>query len=344
MLLLSLCCLLLFFFLPPRRVLAQSLTPCAAVTPTAVPGILVGHATSREHHTGCTAILAPEGFTPGVAVPGFAPGSRETDLMRTDSLVDAVHGILLSGGSAFGLAAADGIVRFLREQGHGFAMPHGVIPIVAGAVLYDLDQNTRAGTLPDAAMGYRAAQAANPEPVAQGRVGAGTGARCGRLFSMGEGNRTSPGGLGCAGVVRPDGLIVSALVVVNALGNVHHPETGAWLAGGRDAQGTPLDREAMLASLALDNEGGGNTVLSVVVTNACLDKQGANRLARMAAAGLPRSIRPAHLIYDGDIVFALAAKKEKAPGAYAENLIGTLAAEAVAHAAANAVAGEDQNR
>ncbi len=339
MLLIILGCFVLLVFAAPRVALAQPLSPHASVTLTAVPGLLVGHATSAEHHTGCTAILMPEGFTPGVAVPGFAPGSREIDLMRTDSLVDAVHGILLSGGSAFGLAAADGIVGFLREQGHGFVMPHAVIPLVAGAVLYDLDGNTKAGILPDASMGYQAAQAASRAPVAQGRVGAGTGARCGRLFSGYKDSQTSPGGLGCAGVVRPDGLIITALVVVNALGNVHHPETGDWLAGGRDAHGLPLGHEAMLAALAGHKEGGGNTVLGVVATNACLDKQGTNRLARMATAGLPRSIRPAHLTYDGDIVFALAAKKATPPGTYAENLIGTLAAEAMAHAAANAVCG-----
>lgn len=127
-------------------------------TLTAINGLLAGHATDDRNHTGCTAILCPQGFTPGIAVPGFAPGCRETELMRPESQVDTVHGLLLAGGSAFGLAAADGVMRFLREQGHGFAMPHGVIPIVPGAVIYDLDMNARPGVLPDADMGYAAAR------------------------------------------------------------------------------------------------------------------------------------------------------------------------------------------
>ena len=130
-------------------------------TLTAIDGLLAGHATDDRNHTGCTAILCPQGFTPGIAVPGFAPGCRETELMRPESQVDTVHGLLLAGGSAFGLAAADGVMRFLREQGHGFAMPHGVIPIVPGAVIYDLDMNARPGVLPDADMGYAAARAAS---------------------------------------------------------------------------------------------------------------------------------------------------------------------------------------
>ena len=332
----SLCCLLLFAF-PVTAFSASSDQADSAVTLTAVPGLLVGHSTDTEHHTGCTVVLTPEGFTPGVHVPGFAPGSRETDLMRTDSLVDAVHGIVLSGGSAFGLAAADGVVRFLREAGHGYVMPHATIPIVAGAVIYDLDQNTKPGLLPDADMGYKTAQSASAQAVGQGRVGAGTGSRCGRLFSRKSGFQSSPGGVGSAGFRRPDGLIVSALVVVNALGNVHNPDTGEWLAGGRDASGKALDAKAMYDSLALHKKPSSNTVLVVVATNARLDKQGTNRLARMAAAGLPRAIRPAHLLYDGDIVFALSSKTASKPDAYAENLIGALAAEAVAHAAANAV-------
>ena len=134
-------------------------------TLTAIDGLLAGHATDDRNHTGCTAILCPQGFTPGIAVPGFAPGCRETELMRPESQVDTVHGLLLAGGSAFGLAAADGVMRFLREQGHGFAMPHGVIPIVPGAVIYDLDMNARPGVLPDADMGYAAARAASKRAV-----------------------------------------------------------------------------------------------------------------------------------------------------------------------------------
>ncbi len=202
-------------------------------TLTAIDGLLAGHATDAANHTGCTAILCPEGFTPGIAVPGFAPGCRETELMRPESLVDRVHGLVLAGGSAFGLAAADGVVRFLREQGTGFVMPHGIVPIVGGAVIYDLDMNGRAGLLPDAAMGYAAAEAASTAPVAQGSVGAGAGARCGRLFFARGEKATQKCGLGSA-VERYDGILVAALTVVNALGNIHDPRTGAFLAGGAE--------------------------------------------------------------------------------------------------------------
>lgn len=309
-------------------------------TLTAIPGIRVGHVTDTENHTGCTAVLCPEGFTPGVTVPGFAPGSRETDLLRAESTVDVIHGVLLAGGSAFGLAAADGIVRYLREGGFGLVMEQLVIPLVPGAVIYDLDRNKKAGILPDSAMGYHAAQQANNAPVLQGLVGAGTGARCGRLFSslpkQGNHDHTSPGGLGSAAFER-QGLQVAALVVVNALGNVHDPDTGAWLAGGVDAKDSPLNKERMYTALSGSEISTTNTVLTVVATNACLNKQETNRLARMAAAGLPRSIRPAHLPYDGDIVFALSSKNACKPNQYPESLIGALAAESVAHAAANAI-------
>lgn len=312
------------------------------LTLTDVAGINVGHATDSANGTGCTAVLCPEGCTPGVAVPGFAPGSRETELMRADSRVDTVHGLVLAGGSAFGLAAADGVTRYLKESGVGLVMPHGRVPLVPGAVIYDLDGNGKAGELPDATMGYAAAKAASRAPVAQGRVGAGTGARCGRLFAAlspadGVSAATSPGGLGSAGR-RLHGVTVAALVVVNALGNVHDPDTGEWLAGGVDTEGLPLSAQAMYAALATERPGTGNTVLAVVATDAPLDKAAACRFARMAAAGLPRAIRPAHLTFDGDIVFALAARPQGGRGSLQEDLLGALGAEAVARAAALAVA------
>ena len=300
---------------------------------------MAGHATDTANRTGCTAVLCPDGFTPGVAVPGFATGSREIELLRSESLVESVHGIMLSGGSAFGLGAADGAVRFLREQGRGFVMPHGVIPLVSAAVIYDLDMNRRPGFLPDADMGYDAARAASTAPVMQGSVGAGTGARCGRLFLIHGGVEcTEKSGLGSALTTRK-GVLVGALVVVNAMGNVYDPGDGRFLAGGRDAQGRPFDRECMLTALAEENLPRNNTVLAVVATNAPLDKVQTNRLARMAGAGLARVLRPAHLVYDGDVVFALAAKTALAPesGPWTESLLGAMAAEAVARAAANAV-------
>jgi L-aminopeptidase/D-esterase-like protein len=270
---------------------------------------------------------------------GFAPGSRETELLRPESTVDTVHGLLFAGGSAFGLAATDGVVRFLCEQGTGLAMPHAVIPLVPAAVIYDLDMNRKAGSLPDAAMGYAAAMAASDAPLAEGAVGAGTGARCGRLFNPGNGpDRTEKSGLGSA-LLEWRGIRVAALVVVNSLGNVHDPASGVFLAGGRDRVGRPREREAMLAALAGENLPRSNTVLTVVATNAPLDKVQATRLARMAGTGLARGIRPAHLAYDGDLVFALASRRPlpAEAGAWTDSLIGTLGAEAVAQAVVRAV-------
>lgn len=310
-------------------------------TLTAVPGLLAGHATDPSNHTGCTAVLCPQGFTPGIAVPGFAPGCRETELMRPESQVDTVHGLLLAGGSAFGLAAADGVMRFLREQGHGFPMPHGTIPIVPGAVIYDLDLNGRPGVLPDAAMGYAAARAASGAPLAEGAVGAACGARCGRLFGLCRDAAGKPldlsdkSGLGSVCLERR-GLQVAALVVLNALGNVYDAR-GRFLAGGRYADGRPVPHEQALDALAGEIPAG-NTVLTVVATNVPLDKTRCSRLARMAATGLARHIIPAHLLFDGDIVFALASQQPlpEGCGPWNESLLGALAADAVAAAVCRA--------
>jgi len=307
-------------------------------TLTAIPGLLVGHATDTANGTGCTVLLCPDGFTPGIAVPGFAPGTRETDLMRPEALADAVHGILLAGGSAFGLAAAEGVVRWLRERHYGYATPCGNVPLVPGAVIYDLDTNRKPGVLPDAAMGYTAALAACTNPVMQGRVGAGTGARCGRLFGLEDLSRTSPGGVGSA-LVEWCGIQVGALVVVNALGNVRDPDTREWLAGGVDKNGQPFSREASLTLLGSNAMPVNNTVLAVVATNAPLDKTRTSRLAHMAGAGLARVIEPAHLTFDGDVVFALSNKRPLPDDVqrWSDNLLGALGAEVVAHAAVNAV-------
>lgn len=307
-------------------------------TLTAVEGLLVGHATDAINHTGCTAVLCPEGFTPGLAVPGFAPGCRETELMRPESLVDRVHGLMLAGGSAFGLAAADGLMRFLSERGKGFVMPHGVVPIVGGAVIYDLDMNGRPGALPDAAMGYAAAENSSDRPVEQGSTGVGTGARCGRLFFARGEQALWKSGLGSA-AERHGGVIVAAMTVVNALGNVHDPATGAFLAGGRRPDGTPFGEAELRESLAGGDAPASNTVLTVVATNAPLDKAQTSRLARMAGTGLARCLRPAHLTLDGDIVFALASRRPLPAGVgpWTEDLLGSMGADAVARAVVAAV-------
>ena len=306
-------------------------------TLTAIQGILVGHATDQDNTTGCTAVLCPEGFTPGVSVPGFAPGSRETELLRPHSPIEAIHGIMLSGGSAFGLAAADGTVQFLREQGHGRATTYGLVPLVAGAVVYDLDVNAKPGTLPDAAMGYAAAAAAHGGPVEQGRVGAGTGVSCGRLFRIFNSRCSMPAGLASC-LEERKGIQVAALVVVNALGNVHDPETGAWIAGGRDISGKPYGKKQLYAALNGEPEED-NTMLVIVATNVPLDKAQTGRLAHMAGTGIARCIRPAHLTRDGDVVFALASRRDlpSGTGGWSESLLGAMGAEAVAKATVSAV-------
>lgn len=305
------------------------------MTLTDVRGVLVGHATGRG--TGCTAVLCPEGFTPGVYLPGFAPGTRDLDLMRAENTVDEVHGLYLGGGSAFGLAGADGVVRWLRERGAGLVMPDARIPLVPGAIIYDLDRQEKPGELPDAAMGYAAARAAHAGSVEQGQVGAGTGARCGRLFSLlphaaGGHDFTSPGGVGSWGL-RAGDVLVTALAVVNCLGAVHDPETGTWLAGGVERDGARLPADTVWRLLERPGPEG-NTALAVVATNARLSKTGANRAARMASVGLGRAIRPAHLSFDGDVVFLLARRDGVAAS---EDMVGALAAEALGRAVAAAV-------
>ncbi len=305
------------------------------VPPTAVPGVRVGHAHNLDARTGCTVVLAPpQGAVAGVDQRGGAPGTRETDALRPVHLVDRVHAVLLTGGSAFGLAAADGVMRALAEQGVGFDTGVVRVPIVPAAVLFDL----RVGrpTWPDADMGYGAVQAARGGPVPQGRVGAGAGATVGKLRGP---EHAMPGGLGVAGVQLPHGLIVSALAVVNALGQVVHPTTGAPIAGARDDAGRVAASLALLTALAEHQVRLGfraaahNTTLAVVVTNAQLDKAGATKVAQMAQNGLGRALRPAHTMLDGDTVFALATGQVPAD----VSIVGAWAAEVVAWAIVRAV-------
>ncbi len=304
------------------------------VPPTAVPGVRVGHAHDAEARTGCTVILAPrQGAVAGVDQRGGAPGTRETDALRPVHLVDRAHAVLLTGGSAFGLAAADGVMRALAEQGVGFDTGVARVPIVPAAVLFDL--HVGRATWPDADMGYRAVQAAHAGPVAQGRVGAGIGATVGKLLGP---ERAMPGGVGVAGVRLPRGLIVSALAVVNALGQVVHPDTGQPIAGARDPEGRVVEPRALLTAwaerpTALDFRAAEHTTLVVVVTNARLDKAAATKVAQMAQNGLARALRPAHTMLDGDTVFALATGEVPADA----SLVGAWAAEVTAWAIVQAV-------
>jgi L-aminopeptidase/D-esterase-like protein len=293
---------------------------------TDVPGVAVGHFTDTRRPTGCTAVLTEEGAVCGVDVRGGAPGSRETALLDPVNTVAAVHGILLAGGSAFGLDAASGVMRFLEERGRGFAVGALRVPIVPAAILFDLGVGD-ARIRPDAAAGYAAAIGAASGPVAEGNVGAGDGATVGKLWGM---EHAMKGGLGTASVRLPNGLVVAAVVAVNAVGDVRDPEGGRLLAGARSADGRSLrgSMRALIAGDAPPAVMGGNTTLAVVATNATLTKAQATRVATMAQDGLARTIEPVHTPWDGDTVFALATGRMAA----SELLVGALAAEVTARA------------
>jgi L-aminopeptidase/D-esterase-like protein len=268
---------------------------------TDVPGIKVGHWTNLEDITGCTVVLSEAGVTPGVDVRGGAPGTIETDLMRPGNLVNVVHGILLSGGSAFGLAAQTGVVQWLEEHGIGLEFANQRIPIVPGAILFDLNIGNPKSR-PGVKEGYAAAEAAKGGPVEQGSVGAGTGAVVAKLLRTGG----TKGGVGTASEALADGLIVGALVVVNAVGEVFDSTTGQVVAGPRSKDGAAMDLMEGIRAFGAEPTPGENTTIGVVATNARLNKEQTNRLASVAHNGLARSIRPVHTLADGDTIFALA--------------------------------------
>ena len=298
-----------------------------------VLGIQVGHFTDPRRPTGCSVVLCPQGAVGGVDVRGAAPGTRETDLLDPSHLVQQVHGITLSGGSAWGLDAASGTVRWLEEQGAGLDIGVGRIPLVPAAVLFDVmlgDMRIR----PDAAAGYAACQAASHERPAEGSVGAGAGAVVGKIFGHA---RAMKGGIGTASFTV-DGVTVGALVACNALGDVYHPHTGQLLAGARTADGQQLlgARDALLRGEAPSAIlAGSNTTLGVVATDAQITKPQAQRLATVAHDGLARAINPVHTMSDGDTLFTLATGvQEQHPGMM---VLATMAAEATARATARAV-------
>jgi len=296
---------------------------------TAVAGIKVGHATMAGRPTGCTVVLAEGGAVGGVDVRGSAPGTRETDLLDPVNLVDRVHAIVFAGGSAFGLDAASGVVRYLDERGIGFRTDSGPVPIVPAAILFDLAVGGKPEIRPTADCGYRAAAAATSGPVAEGNVGAGAGATIGKLAGMA---RAMKGGVGSASVTTADGFVVSALVVVNALGDVIDPDTGTIVAGTRTPDGRRLaDARLLIRSEAgLAPRAGEGTTLAVVATSAALTKTQATKMAQMAHDGLARAIVPVHTAYDGDVVFALATGADQRPADMVR--IGALAADATARA------------
>lgn len=265
-----------------------------------VPGVLVGHATDAEGLTGCTAILFERPAVVGVDVRGSSPGTRETDRLSPTGTVRKTHGLLLTGGSAFGLAAADGVVRFLEERGVGLDVGVARIPLVSAAVLFDLVIGSP-DARPDAEMGYAAAKAAANGNVEQGSVGAGTGATVGKVLGM---ERAMKGGLGSASVRLEGGLVVAALAAVNAFGDVRDPASGKVLAGPRLDDGTLGDTVELLPEAASRMRWGENTTLGVIATNARLSKTQTTKVARMGHDGLARAIHPVHTTVDGDVIFA----------------------------------------
>ncbi|MET3917427.1 L-aminopeptidase/D-esterase-like protein [Variovorax sp. OAS795] len=314
----------------------RSSVPSSSGAITDVAGIEVGHFSDTRRPTGCTVILAREGAVAGVDVRGAAPGTRETDLLAPGNLVQQVHGIMLAGGSAWGLAAADGAMRWLEERNIGMDVRFGTLPIVPAAVLFDLPMGD-ARIRPDAAAGYAACEAASSDAPAEGNVGAGSGALVGKLFGV---HRAMKGGIGTASVTV-GGVTVGALVAVNALGDVIDPDTAQPVAGARTEDGLALldTRRALLRGeppkplLA-----GTNTTLGVIATDAVLTKVQANRLASVAHDGLARAINPVHTMSDGDTLFALATGRVPLEGdAPGMTVLGTMAAEAVARATLRAV-------
>jgi L-aminopeptidase/D-esterase-like protein len=301
---------------------------------TAVAGLKVGHHTLPGRPTGCTVVLAEAGVVAGVDVRGSAPGTRETDLLQPVNLVDRVHAIVLSGGSAFGLDAASGVVRYLDERGIGYESAAGPVPIVPAAILFDLAVGDRK-IRPTADCGYQAARAAGTGKVAEGNVGAGAGATVGKLAGSG---RAMKGGIGTSSIVMPDGLVVAALVAVNAVGDVVDPRTGQVVAGARTADGASLaDVRQLLRAGLLQRRtrAGESTTIGVVATNAKLTKTEATKVAQMAHDGIARAIVPSHTPFDGDTLFALATGTREAPADLMT--VGALAAEAVSDAILRAV-------
>jgi L-aminopeptidase/D-esterase-like protein len=299
---------------------------------TDISGLKVGHAHNEEALTGCTVILCEGGAVGGVDQRGGAPGTRETDLLHPMHLVDKVHALLLTGGSAFGLDAASGVMRYLEERGLGFDAGVARVPIVPAAVLFDLAIG-RPDLRPDAAMGYQACLNASSDPPAEGDVGAGTGATVGKVLGMGQAMKA---GIGTASIEIGTGLIVGAIVAVNAFGDVVDPANGQIVAGVRAPQGGLADTLAVLRAMisgAAGRHGLGHTVIGAVATNARLTKEQANKMAQMAHDGLARAIRPAHTLFDGDTIFALATGEKDAD----VSIVGAFAAEAFAQAILRAV-------
>ena len=305
---------------------------------TAVEGIRVGQYTMPERPTGCTVILVDgEGAPAGVSQRGGAPGTSEISLLNPLNLVDKVNAFVLAGGSAYGLEARQGVVRYLDEHNTGWKVSTGIVPIVPAAILIDLGFGGKPNVRPDADCGYKAATAASTGPVAEGNVGAGAGATVGKLDG---GKHAMKGGVGTAAISLPNGLVVGAIVATNAVGDIIDPETNRVIAGVRTEDGKSLaDVRTLLRTGRLGSgpapRAGENTTIGLVATNARLTKTEANRVALMADDGFARAINPSHTMFDGDTVFAVATGRWE--GQASPSVIGALAAEALAEAIVRAV-------
>lgn len=308
---------------------------------TDIPGIKVGHAQDDEALTGCTVVLCEKGAVGGVDQRGGAPGTRETDALYPVHLVNTVHAVVLSGGSAFGLDAASGAVRYLEERGVGLNVGVAKVPIVPAAILFDLGIGS-ATVRPNADMGYQACLHASAQAPAEGNFGAGTGATVGKILGMGQAVKS---GVGTASMEIGAGVKVGAIVAVNAFGDVVDPHQGVILAGARSIKKGPLkigqglfaDTREVMKSLVgrtvLGFATRENTVIAVVATNAKLNKEQATKVAAMAQNGVVRTIRPANTMLDGDTIFALATGQKKAD----VNIVGAFAAQVVAESVLRAV-------
>jgi L-aminopeptidase/D-esterase-like protein len=308
--------------------------PMENSTLTAIDGIQVGQAAFADAPSGCTVILVPNGVAAGVDIRGGAPGTYGTDSLNPLNLVDRIHGLFFTGGSAFGLSVGDALRTFLKERSVGFDSGHGLIPIVCGAVIFDLGIN-RDGPTPDAGLALEACQRATTAPVVEGCVGAGAGATVGKLYGI---ERAMKGGLGSACIHTPKGLQVAALIVVNAFGDVVDPALHRPIAGCRQAPDSldliNADQEIHLLSQLRGFPDGQNTVVGVVATNARLNKTQLTKVAQMAHDGLARTIAPAHTLYDGDTIFALSCGSLES---FEVSIVGALAAQATATAILRAV-------
>jgi L-aminopeptidase/D-esterase-like protein len=309
----------------------------AVLSITSIPGIRVGHAQDFDAITGCTVVLCPKGAVGGIDQRGGAPGTRESDALHPMHLVEKVHAVILAGGSAFGLDAATGVMKYLEEQGAGFETGAGKVPIVPAAILFDLNIGKNK-IRPDAAMGYQACLNASKEPAQEGNIGAGTGATVGKIFGIGQAVKS---GIGCAALDIGNGIIVAAIIAVNTFGDVIDPSNGKILAGTRSLQKGPIhlgsneifaDTQAIMKTLigrtTLGFASRANTVIGVVASNARLTKDETNKVAQMAQDGIARCIRPAHTMLDGDTIFAISTGSRRAD----VNIIGAYAAEATSQA------------